>query len=182
MPGWCSGKWTSTPCSSVHRKSSPSPTKAAHTNAPGSRNEKRYEDIDEILEAGIDVVSTVNVQHLESLNDMIFELIDVQVSVYTASAPATASAGSVKSRSRAPWRAPPWPAGRRVRQLVPLGAGDVTFTPSIAAAWASDAAMLLPSPTNASVLPRSGPQRSRSVMQSASAWHGCSSSVSALTT
>src|SRR5882672_3173269 len=46
----------------------------AHTNAPGSRNEKRYQDIDEILDAGIDVVSTVNVQHLESLNDAIAEL------------------------------------------------------------------------------------------------------------
>ena len=43
----------------------------AHTNAPGSRNTKRYEDIDEVLAAGIDVVSTVNVQHLESLNDAI---------------------------------------------------------------------------------------------------------------
>src|ERR1700752_844826 len=51
----------------------------AHTNAPGMRNEKRYQDIDEILAAGIDVVSTVNVQHLESLNDTIFELTDVRV-------------------------------------------------------------------------------------------------------
>jgi two-component system, OmpR family, sensor histidine kinase KdpD len=51
----------------------------AHTNAPGSRNAKRYEDIEEILEAGIDVVSTVNVQHLESLNDAVFELTGVRV-------------------------------------------------------------------------------------------------------
>jgi two-component system sensor histidine kinase KdpD len=51
----------------------------AHTNAPGSRHEKRYEDIDEILDAGIDVISTVNVQHLESLNDAIFEMTDVRV-------------------------------------------------------------------------------------------------------
>ncbi len=51
----------------------------AHTNAPGSRNEKRYQDIDEILEEGIDVISTVNVQHLESLNDTIFELTQVRV-------------------------------------------------------------------------------------------------------
>ena len=51
----------------------------AHTNAPGSRNEKRYQDIDEILEAGIDVISTVNVQHLESLNDAVFEVTDVRV-------------------------------------------------------------------------------------------------------
>lgn len=51
----------------------------AHTNAQGSRNEKRYQDIDEILDAGIDVVSTVNVQHLESLNDAVFELTGMRV-------------------------------------------------------------------------------------------------------
>ena len=51
----------------------------AHTNAPGSRHEKRYEDIDDILAAGIDVISTVNVQHLESLNDAVFEMTDVRV-------------------------------------------------------------------------------------------------------
>ena len=51
----------------------------AHTNAPGMRNEKRYQDIDEVLDAGIDVISTVNVQHLESLNDAIAELTDVRV-------------------------------------------------------------------------------------------------------
>ena len=51
----------------------------AHTNAPGMRNEKRYQDIEEVLDAGIDVISTVNVQHLESLNDAIFELTGVRV-------------------------------------------------------------------------------------------------------
>ena len=51
----------------------------AHTNAPGSTNAKRYEDIDEILDAGIDVISTVNVQHLESLNDLVFELTGIRV-------------------------------------------------------------------------------------------------------
>lgn len=51
----------------------------AHANAPGSRNAKRYEDIEEVLEAGIDVISTVNVQHLESLNDAIFELTAIRV-------------------------------------------------------------------------------------------------------
>ena len=43
----------------------------AHTNVPGSRNEKRWQDIGELLDAGIDVVSTVNIQHLESLNDAV---------------------------------------------------------------------------------------------------------------
>jgi two-component system sensor histidine kinase KdpD len=51
----------------------------AHTNASGMRNGKRYQDIDEVLAAGIDVISTVNVQHLESLNDTVFELSNVRV-------------------------------------------------------------------------------------------------------
>ncbi|MFI6296391.1 DUF4118 domain-containing protein [Nonomuraea sp. NPDC050790] len=49
----------------------------AHTNAPGSRNHKRWQDIDEILAAGIDVVSTVNVQHLESLGDVVEQITGV---------------------------------------------------------------------------------------------------------
>lgn len=51
----------------------------AHTNAPGSEHAKRYEDIDVLLDAGIDVLSTVNVQHLESLNDQVAELSGVRV-------------------------------------------------------------------------------------------------------
>ncbi|HWX51737.1 MAG TPA: histidine kinase [Solirubrobacteraceae bacterium] len=51
----------------------------AHTNAPGSEHPKRFEDIEEILAAGIDVLSTLNVQHLESLNDHITELSGVRV-------------------------------------------------------------------------------------------------------
>ena len=51
----------------------------AHTNVPEARNEKRWQDIDEVLAAGIDVISTVNIQHLESLNDAIAELTDVRV-------------------------------------------------------------------------------------------------------
>jgi two-component system, OmpR family, sensor histidine kinase KdpD len=43
----------------------------AHTNVPGSRNAKRWQDVEELLAAGIDVLSTVNVQHLESLNDVV---------------------------------------------------------------------------------------------------------------
>ena len=43
----------------------------AHTNVPGCRNDKRWQDIDELLAAGIDVISTVNIQHLESLNDVV---------------------------------------------------------------------------------------------------------------
>ncbi|MGY1772076.1 ATP-binding protein [Blastococcus sp. SYSU D00813] len=43
----------------------------AHTNAPGSRHAKRWEDVEELLDAGLDVISTVNVQHLESLTDVV---------------------------------------------------------------------------------------------------------------
>ncbi|HEX6918629.1 MAG TPA: DUF4118 domain-containing protein [Actinomycetes bacterium] len=49
----------------------------AHTNVPGSRNEKRWQDIEELLEAGIDVISTVNIQHLESLNDVVEKITGV---------------------------------------------------------------------------------------------------------
>jgi two-component system sensor histidine kinase KdpD len=51
----------------------------AHTNAPGSDREKRYEDVDVIRDAGIHVVSTLNVQHLESLNDTVEALTGVRV-------------------------------------------------------------------------------------------------------
>ncbi|HVV57518.1 MAG TPA: sensor histidine kinase KdpD [Gaiellaceae bacterium] len=51
----------------------------AHTNAPGLKHPKRWQAIEELLEAGIDVISTVNIQHLESLNDAIAELTEVRV-------------------------------------------------------------------------------------------------------
>jgi two-component system sensor histidine kinase KdpD len=51
----------------------------AHTNAPGAEHAKRYEDVEQVLAAGIDVLSTLNVQHLESLNDHITELSGIRV-------------------------------------------------------------------------------------------------------
>ena len=51
----------------------------AHTNAPGSRHAKRYQDIEELLAAGIDVYSTVNIQHVESLNDVVASFTRVRV-------------------------------------------------------------------------------------------------------
>ncbi len=51
----------------------------AHTNAPGSEREKRYEDVELILDAGINVVSTLNVQHIESLNDTVESITGVKV-------------------------------------------------------------------------------------------------------
>jgi two-component system, OmpR family, sensor histidine kinase KdpD len=51
----------------------------AHTNAPGVEHEKRYQDVEDVLAAGIDVFSSVNVQHLESLNDQVAELTGIRV-------------------------------------------------------------------------------------------------------
>jgi two-component system sensor histidine kinase KdpD len=51
----------------------------AHTNAPGSRHLKRWQDVEELLEAGIDVYTTLNVQHLESLNDVVAQITGVIV-------------------------------------------------------------------------------------------------------
>jgi len=51
----------------------------AHTNVPGSEREKRWQDVEVILEAGINVLSTLNVQHLESLNDAVYEITGVRV-------------------------------------------------------------------------------------------------------
>lgn len=52
----------------------------AHSNAPQSRHLKRYQDVEELLRAGIDVFTTVNVQHLESLNDLVAQITHIQVS------------------------------------------------------------------------------------------------------
>jgi two-component system sensor histidine kinase KdpD len=49
----------------------------AHTNVPGSRNEKRWQDVEELLDAGIEVISAVNIQHLESLNDVVEKITGV---------------------------------------------------------------------------------------------------------
>jgi len=51
----------------------------AHTNAPGSRHTKRWEDVEELLAAGIDVYTTLNVQHVESLNDVVAQITGVAV-------------------------------------------------------------------------------------------------------
>jgi two-component system sensor histidine kinase KdpD len=51
----------------------------AHTNAPGSRNAKRYQDVEELIRAGINVISTLNIQHLESLHDMVERATGVKV-------------------------------------------------------------------------------------------------------
>ncbi len=51
----------------------------AHTNAPESRHVKRYQDVEELLDAGIDVYATLNVQHLESVSDLIFQIAGIRV-------------------------------------------------------------------------------------------------------
>src|SRR5436190_17799322 len=50
----------------------------AHTNAPGSKNEKRWQDVEELRDAGIDVITTLNIQHLESLNDVVERITGVK--------------------------------------------------------------------------------------------------------
>jgi len=52
----------------------------AHRNAPGSRHERRWQDVEELLDAGIDVCTTVNIQHLESLNDVVHQITGIRVS------------------------------------------------------------------------------------------------------
>ena len=52
----------------------------AHTNAPGSKHVKRYQDVEEILQAGISVYTTVNIQHIESQNDAVTQISDIRVS------------------------------------------------------------------------------------------------------
>ncbi|OUZ07024.1 histidine kinase [Aeromicrobium sp. PE09-221] len=49
----------------------------AHTNTPGSQNDKRWQDVEELLAAGIDVISTLNIQHIESLNDVVEQITGV---------------------------------------------------------------------------------------------------------
>ena len=66
----------------------------AHTNAPGCKHEKRYEDIADVLAAGIDVYSTVNVQHLESLNDQVAELTGTRMRNASASASSLGISGA----------------------------------------------------------------------------------------
>ena len=74
----CSRRWT---CPAILRRRPELCLidELAHTNAPGVEHEKRYEDVEDVLAAGIDVFSTVNVQHLESLNDQVAELTGTRV-------------------------------------------------------------------------------------------------------
>lgn len=51
----------------------------AHTNVPGSKNKKRYEDVEEILNSGINVITTLNIQHMESLNDVVRQITGITV-------------------------------------------------------------------------------------------------------
>ena len=113
---------------SAARPSSRSSTSSRTRTRPGMRNEKRYQDIDEILDAGIDVISTVNVQHLESLNDAISELTGVRVretfpdrildeadEVVLVDLDARGAAGAAAGRQGLPARA----RRRRARELLP---------------------------------------------------------------
>jgi two-component system sensor histidine kinase KdpD len=51
----------------------------AHTNIPGSKNEKRWQDVKELIEAGINVISTVNIQHIESINERVEKITGIKI-------------------------------------------------------------------------------------------------------
>ncbi len=71
-----SRRWTSTPCWPASRRS-PWSTSSRTPTCPGSRHAKRWEDVEELLAAGIEVISNVNIQHLESLNDVVQKITGV---------------------------------------------------------------------------------------------------------
>ena len=76
--GRCSRRWTSTRSSPAGRGLA-LVDELAHTNAPGSRHPKRYQDVEELLDAGIDVYTTLNIQHVESLNDVVAQITRIRV-------------------------------------------------------------------------------------------------------
>ena len=71
-------RWISTP-SCTRRPELVLVDELAHTNAPGSRHPKRYLDVEELLAAGIDVYTTLNIQHVESLNDVVAQITRIRV-------------------------------------------------------------------------------------------------------
>ena len=106
----------------------------AHTNAPGSRHAKRWQDVAELLDAGIDVYTTLNVQHLESLNDVVAQITGVVVretvpdarararptrSSWSTCRPTTCSSACTRARSTCPRR-----PQQAVRKLLPQGQPD----------------------------------------------------------
>ena len=72
----------------------------AHTNAPGCRHPKRYLDVEELLDAGIDVYATLNIQHVESLNDVVAKITGVRVRETVPDSSSTAPTRSRSSISR----------------------------------------------------------------------------------
>jgi two-component system sensor histidine kinase KdpD len=84
----------------------------AHSNAPGSRHPKRWQDVKEILGAGIDVYCTVNVQHLESLNDVVGQITGIRVA---ETVPDTVfdEAHEIAARRSADWTTVAAPQGRQ---------------------------------------------------------------------
>ena len=102
----------------------------AHTNTPGMRNAKRWQDVEELLAAGIDVISTVNIQHLESLNDVVLRITGVDPTrdgprrVRAIGRPDRAGrhvARGTASANGARQRVPGGEGRRRARQLLPAG-------------------------------------------------------------
>ncbi len=90
----------------------------AHTNAAGSRHPKRWQDVEELLDAGIDVYTTVNVQHIESLNDVVAQITGVVVRETVPRSDPRSSGRDPARRSAAGGA----PRAARGRQDLPAGA------------------------------------------------------------
>ena len=117
----------------------------AHTNVPGSRNEKRWQDVEELLEAGINVISTLNVQHLESLNDVVEQITassSARRSPTRSSAARTSSSSSTSRRSRSATGSPAAtstrPSGSTRRSPTTSGPGNLSALRELALAWLAD--------------------------------------------
>ena len=117
----------------------------AHTNVPGSRNAKRWQDVEELLDAGIDVITTVNIQHLESLNDVVKKITGVPQretvpdEVVRARRPGRArrhDAGGAAPPDGARQRLPGREDRRGADQLLP--AGNLTALRELALLWLAD--------------------------------------------
>ena len=132
----CSTRWTSTR-SCARRPEVVLVDEYAHTNAPGSRNEKRWQDVEQLLDAGIDVISTLNIQHLESLNDVIARITG---SRNARRCPTTSSAAPTSSSSST-WRprrsADGWPTATSTRPSASTPRWPTTSGPATSARCAS---------------------------------------------
>ena len=123
-------RWTSTP-SLARRPAVALVDELAHTNVAGGRHEKRWQDVEELLDAGIDVISTVNIQHLESLNDVVEPITGVRSGrrcpTRWCARPTRSSSSTCRPRRcAAGWRTATSTAPRRSTPRSPTTSGSAT--------------------------------------------------------